>query len=141
MWTQSQPRRTDKRFGGLRFSDRQEPAPGPLALLARQLRESANTSWPWPRAEATRRMLDDLPPDLPLTVMKARHADLLDRIAAVWHDGRSLRRMFDDLMFADGRSRRDLSFEAIVELTELKEYAMRVVHGERASVWDEVLGL
>jgi hypothetical protein len=137
MWTRSQTSSNDKRFGRLRFPDHREPPPGPLALLALQLCESNDER----RFGATQRLLDDLPPELPTHELRSRHGALLDRIAATWHDGRALRRLFDDLMFDDGRSRRDLSFEAIVELTELKEYAMRVVHGERPSVWDEALGL
>lgn len=123
-------------FGGIRFPDREPPAPGPLTLLARQLVPPAPPSTP-----SVQRMLAALPPHLATRRLEAGHPRVLERLAAVWRDPRALRETFDELMFESGPSRQCLDFEAVVELTELKDYVIRNLYGHRASVWDEALGL
>jgi hypothetical protein len=128
----------NKRFGGLRFPDRREPPPGPLSQMrAAWARDAAQPALSL-RAKS---MLSDLSPRLKTQVLQRQYAPVLERLAAVWQDPRSLRNLFDDLIFEGASGRTGLTFEAIVELTELKEFVMRVRFGERASVWDEALGL
>ncbi|XVJ70530.1 MAG: hypothetical protein HEQ39_13500 [Rhizobacter sp.] len=128
----------NKRFGGIRFPDHREPPPGPLAQLrAAWAKEAA----PPVLSVRAKKMLSDLSPRIKTKVLQHHYAHVLERLAAVWQDPRSLRDLFDDFIFEGPSGRSGLSFAAIVELTELKEFCMRVRFSERPSIWDEALGL
>ena len=129
---------TQRNFGGLRFPDIVEPPPGPLAILSVQLAQEEKVH---PASPAVSRILADLPSRIRTKVLQKNYMPILDRIAQRWNDPLALRQLFDELIFESRHGRNGLSFEAIVELTELNEYVKRVRCRDRPSVWDQALGL
>jgi hypothetical protein len=132
--------REQRNFGGIRFPERTEPAPGPLSLLAAQM-AAEQAQHAAPLLPAVQRMLDDLPPRVKTRQLQAHNVRALERIAAKWGHGAGLLDLIDELIFEGKTGRNGFSFDAIVELTELKEYALRTRLRSRATVWDEALGL
>ncbi len=130
-----------RNFGGIRFPDQFEPPPGPLSMLAGELARERQAQAE-PVAPAVRRMLSDLPARVRTAALQKRYMRVLEQLAREWDSPRDLRRLFDELIFESRQGNRTgLSFEAIVELTELHDYVKRVKFKERPSVWDEALGL
>ena len=123
-------------IGGMRFPSRSAPPPGPLALLASQLKQE-----PPPLSAAVRRLLEALPPRLSTQVLQREHPALLERVARASDSARELRLLTDEWMFSGGDRRSRLGFAAIVELTELKGYLLATRCRTRHSVWDHALGL
>lgn len=128
----------DRRFGGISFPDHSEPQPGPLSLLADQIKETQSPPAPSP---AVAHMLKELPPKIRTVVLQRRYMYVLDRLAQRWQNPRELRKLFDELIFESEHNRNGLSFDAIVELTEFNDYVKRVKLRNRPSIWDEAFGL
>ena len=126
-------------FGDIFSPEKADPPPKPLALLAAQMtHERCQTN---PVSPSVQRMLDDLPPKIKTQKLQAEYMRILDRLAANWAHPGVLKDYFDDLLFESRSERSGLSFEAVVELTELKEYVMRVKVRRPTTVWDQAFGL
>ncbi len=132
------PRQPYRNFGGLRFPDIAEPPPGPLSVLATELAQEKPSLEP---SYAVSQMLEGLPRHLRTQVLQKSYMGILERLAQCWQNPHALRQLFDDLIFESRTSRCGLSFEAIVELTELQDHVKRAKFRDRPSVWDEALGL
>lgn len=131
-----------RNFGGIRFPDQFEPPPGPLSVLAGELAREQKPGQGEPATPAVRRMLSDLPARVRTQALQKRYMRVLEQLARQWDSPRDLRRLFDELIFESRQGNRaGLSFDAIVELTELNDYVKRVKFRERPSVWDQALGL
>jgi hypothetical protein len=129
-----------RNFGGIRFPDQGEPPPGPLSRLASELAQQRADDG-GTMSPAVRGLLADLPSHLRTQVLQKRYMHVLEKVAQRWDSPRALRQLFEDLVFESRRQGSGLSFDAIVELTELNDYIKRVKFRERPSVWDEALGL
>ncbi len=131
-------RQSQRNFGGLRFPEIREPEPGPLSVLSRQFKAEEILEPPTP---AVHRLLLELPPRIRTQVLQKKHMNILDRVARRWNDPMALQNLFKELIFDNAQGHNGLSFEAIVELTELNEYVRRIKLRDRPSVWDQALGL
>lgn len=100
---------------------------GPVCLLP-----------PINHSRALQRMLDELPPDVPLRRLRQNHVHVLEDIASVWRDKRALEGAIDELLFTPKAERHGLCFDALQELSDLKWSLIRLVHWRQHSVWDDL---
>jgi hypothetical protein len=131
------PHQQAANFGGITFPNRSDQPAAPLGRRA-ALALQDSTLLPPP---AVTRMLDELPPSLNTHVLQARYMHVLARLAARWQDPWAMQQVFDELIFENHRFRDGLSFEAIVELTDLQDHVKRTRLKQPASIWEQALGL
>jgi hypothetical protein len=122
-----------RNFGGIHFPASSRPPLGPLGQLARQFKERQHLELP---SRAAMRLLAELPAHLRMCVLRDRHAAVLNRLAMLWHDPHALRRVIDELIFEGPGGQNRLSFEVIVELSELNEFVALTRQRRPRSVWD-----
>ncbi len=126
-------------FGNIRFSvldaGRAQPAPS----FGTNSTWNEDSAFPHFHSVSTADMLASLPADVTTDELKAHHPAVLERLGRVWDEPRMLRRLVDELMFENQSNA--VSFEALVELTALKDHILRDKLGERPSLFDEAMGL
>ena len=66
-------------------------------------------------------LLKSLPKMLSLAFCAQHYPHLVNRLAAVWHDSPALVRYIDSLLLNDRGGRTGFAFEALAELTELRD--------------------
>lgn len=76
------------------------------------------------------RLLDSLPVEHRLDVLRRHYPHVVNRLAADWHLPRRMPAVFDELLL-DARGLRDgFPFEAALELMQLHEYYIEKLHPE-----------
>jgi hypothetical protein len=114
--------------------------PGPMARLIARINLNSRPRNPMadPRIQTWR---SKLPARLSTQFIEQEDPDALGQIAREWHDRSALAVLFHRLLYKNKLSPRSYSLEVLTELTELREYALVVVHRSSPSVWDELYDL
>lgn len=76
------------------------------------------------------RLVDSLPAAHRMPVLRRRYPHVINRLAAEWHLPRRAMRIFDDLLVDVRGSRGGFPFEAALELMQLREHYVSVLHPE-----------
>ncbi len=76
------------------------------------------------------RLLESLPVMHRVPVLRRRHPHVINRIAAEWPLPRRAMRTFDELLVDARGTRSGFSFEAALELMQLREHYVGVLHPE-----------
>jgi hypothetical protein len=128
-------------FGGLHFPDLSEPPPGPLRILAEQLRRDQETVAAQAPPPQVQRMLADLPMRVQTKALQRQHMPLLEKLAKRWHEHALLLDLVDELLFMKDHRQHGMGFDALVELTELAHHVKATRSRAPSSVWDIAYGL
>ncbi len=66
-------------------------------------------------------LVDKLPPGLTLDYTSSRYPHIVNRIAVLWDDARALGQYLENLLLDDRKDRQGFAFEALMELTSVKD--------------------
>ncbi|MCD6679844.1 MAG: hypothetical protein LT102_04175 [Burkholderiaceae bacterium] len=77
-----------------------------------------------------RQWLDSLPVDQRLPVLRRHYPHVVNRLAADWHRPRHMIGVFDELLMDTRGTRNGFPFEAALELMQLREHYVSVLHPE-----------
>lgn len=95
---------------------------------------------PYPVSKEASKLISTLDAPVRVNVLRKECPEILDLLARNWNDTEQLRRTFDSLLFGPRRSGLPLSFEALLEIAGLQQYA--TVQSQRRGshcVWEASL--
>ena len=80
-----------------------------------------------------------LPPTVRVSTLARSYPDVLSMIVAMRHSPERLCERIEDMLFQRA-GKRPFSFEALTELSSIRQYARTQISGFRSSVWDDLVG-
>jgi len=94
----------------------------------------------YPVSNQAAKLISTLDSPVRVNVLRKECPEVLDLLARHWNDTEQLRQTFDSLLFGPRRSGLPLSFEALLEIAGLKQFAFLQAQRRRAHcVWEDSL--